>query len=444
MAARCFEVKSDWLPDQASRLDAAAYAEGGLAARDRIKAGPWPWCALGELARIFSETRFARTYVSDQKHGVPYLTGSDMLLCDLSGLLILSRRQTPQLTRLLIRPTWTLMSCSGTVGRTVFVRQDMDSMVLSHDVIRIVGQKSRVLSGYLFAFLTSAPAQAMIRQHTYGSVVQHIEPHHLTGLPVPLPEVAEQRRIHELVQRAAAARAEASRLLDQASGYFGTLAGSFRYAHEHALAAGIVRRSELRQTRLDAFTHTGWAAEGRNLKGERLSSLAEVSRPGIIKRLFAERGTPFVSGVDVFQLRPEARSRLRSDEAVKSGAVIEAAQILVQRSGQRYGLLGRPAYVGKRLDGWAGSEDLVRITSRDPALVGRLFAFLRSEAGRRQLISQSYGTSIPHINPEGVASLKVPSLPLDLATSANRALELREQADADEERAIREVEAWLG
>jgi hypothetical protein len=51
--------------------------------------------------------------------------------------------------------------------------------------------------------------------------------------------------------------------------------------------------------------------------------------------------------------------------------------------------------------------------------------------------------SYPAINPEGVATLKVPPLPLDLAANANRALELREQADADEERAIREVEAWL-
>jgi len=37
----------------------------------------------------------------------------------------------------------------------------------------------------------------------------------------------------------------------------------------------------------------------------------------------------------------------------------------------------------------------------------------------------------------------VPALPRDLAEKANRALQLREQADADEERAIREVEAWL-
>jgi type I restriction enzyme S subunit len=442
MPAHCFEVKSDWLPDQASRLDAAAYAEGGLAARDRIKAGPWPWCGVGELATAYLPPRFTRRYVRDPSRGVPFLSSSDMLLADFSGLALLSKRAI-HLDALTGVPGSTLVSRSGTIGRTAYWREEMDGMAVSEDVIHVRPRRGRILPGYLFAFLTSAPAQAMIKQHTYGSVVQQIEPSHLTRLPVPLLEVAEQRRIHELIERAAAARTEASGLLDQASGYFDALAGSFRYAHEHALAAGIVQRSELRQTRLDAFTHTGWAAEGRTLQGDPLASLAVVSRPGIIKRLFAERGTPFVSGIDVFQLRPEARSRLRSDEAVRSGAVIEVGQILVQRSGQRYGLLGRPAYVGKRLDSWAASEDLIRIKPHDPVSVGSFFAFLGSEAGQRQLIGQSYGTSIPHINPEGIATLKVPPLPLNLATNANRALELREQADADEERAIREVEAWL-
>ena len=345
-----------------------------------------------------------------------------------------------------VKTGWSLVSSAGTVGNVTYVRDEIAGLLVSQDMIRVVPFRDRVRAGYLFAFLATKQARSMLEARLYGSIVDRIEPKHIVDLPVPLPEAAEQRRIHQLVERAAAARTEAGRLLGEASGYFDTLtgsSGSFRYAHEHALAARIVRRSELRQTRLDAFTHTGWATEGQLPKGEQLANLADVSRPGIIKRLFAERGAPFVSGIDVFQLRPEARSRLRSDEATRSEALIQAGQILVQRSGQRYGLLGRPAYVGERLDGWAASEDLIRVTPHDPMSVGALFALLRSEAGRRCLIAQSYGTSIPHINPEGVASLRVPFLPEVLAANANRALELREQADADEERAIREVEAWL-
>lgn len=440
---KAFLTKSSWLRDESRRLDAPVYGEGGFAAADRIKVGPWSVARLSDVARLFNGSRFARVYVSDATRGAPYLTGSDMLLVDLKGLLFLSIARTPQMHSLRIQPSWTLLSCSGTIGRTVYVRNEMTGMALSHDVIRVVANEGSILPGYLFAFLTSAPAQAMIRQRTYGSVVQHIEPHHLADMPIPLLDEAEQRHIHHLVERAAAARTQASQLLDEASDYFDGLVGPLGYVHEHDLAVGIVRRSVLRQSRLDAFTHTGWAAEAAVPNGDRLNVLAGVSSPNIRKRVFAQRGTPFVSGVDIFQLRPTARTRLRIHEAERYGALIQSGQLVVQRTGQRYGLLGRPAFVGSRLDGWACSQHLIRIMPRSPTLTGRLFAFLRSETGRRQLVGQSCGTSIPAINSDNVAGLVVPPLPADLTVRANRALSLREQADADDESAIREVETWL-
>jgi hypothetical protein len=59
------------------------------------------------------------------------------------------------------------------------------------------------------------------------------------------------------------------------------------------------------------------------------------------------------------------------------------------------------------------------------------------------MLRHSYGTSIPHVNPDGIAALRVPTLPSGLSDKAVRALELREQADRDEEQAIGEVEEWL-
>lgn len=60
------------------------------------------------------------------------------------------------------------------------------------------------------------------------------------------------------------------------------------------------------------------------------------------------------------------------------------------------------------------------------------------------MLRHSYGTSIPHVNPQGIAAIRIPELPSHSLNGAVRALALRDQADADEERAIREVEAWLG
>jgi type I restriction enzyme, S subunit len=439
MPPRVFQVKSGWLTDQASRLDAAAFGEGGLAARDHIKVGPWPWRPLRELARLFNGPRFARHYVHARHLGVPFLSSTDMLLADPTWTPLLSKARIPFLAKLTIEHGWTLISCSGTIGNTAYVREEIGGWTASQHVIRAAPHPSYVLPGYLFAFLTSASAQAMILQHTYGSVVQHIEPHHLADLPVPLPDAPTQRRIHDLVEAAASKRTEASGLLDEASAYFDAQAGPFKYPHEHALAVGLLQRSTLRATRLDAFTHVGWAADAP-VRGEPLGSIAEVRIPGRLRLIPAEQGTQFVTGVDVYQLRPTGTKRIASWLPDLDELVLTAGQVLLQVDGQRYGLLGRPAFVGGRLAGKAASWHLGRISCGNP---GRVFAFARSQIGRRAIVGTSYGTSVPAISEKWLRQVHVPSLPADLSDNANRALRLREEADAAEERAIQEVEAWL-
>lgn len=431
-----------WLRDEASRLDASCYATGGAEARERVIAAAAKWLPLAQVADVYVGARFARTYVKDPTRGVPYLTASDMLLNDLVGLSLLSRARTPQLGQLAIRSTWTLVSCSGTIGRTVYVRREMDGMVLSHDAIRVVANEGRVLPGFLFAFLSSQNAQAMIRQRAYGSVVQHIEPHHIADLPVPIANPAFERRVHDLVADGSSARTEAAGLFEEAFAYFEGLAGPMPSTHDHSRAVGVTRRAAL-AGRLDAFHHVGWAAEGSTESGDRLGSLATVWRPGIIRRIWTSVGVPFISGIDAYQVGHPHRQRLRADAAASAGALVSKGDLLVQRSGQRYGMFGRPAVVSSPMDGWAASEDLIRVRPSDEASRARILAYFKSQIGRRALLRTSYGTSIPHLNPDGVMSVPVPPLPDHLVMSTLRGIDLRERADLDEERAIKEVDDWL-
>ena len=53
------------------------------------------------------------------------------------------------------------------------------------------------------------------------------------------------------------------------------------------------------------------------------------------------------------------------------------------------------------------------------------------------------GPLFPAISTQGLAGVEIPLLPPEQELMAKRAMELREEADADEEQAIREVEAWL-
>lgn len=437
-----FVARRRWLDEEALRLDATAYAGGGPAIRDRIVTGPREWKPLGKVAELFNGPRFVRHYIRDCAVGTPLLSSSDILLADLGQVPLVSNTATPGLDRLIVHEGWTLISCSGTIGNTAFVRPEMAGMAASQHVMRAVPSDYDVAPGYLFALLSSSLGQTLIKRRTYGSIVQHIEPHHIADLPVLVPPPEFQQRIHDLVTGAARARTEASRLLDEASGYFDGLAGPMPSAHDHAYATGTVRRSRL-NLRLDAFHHVGWATEPIAASGDRIDQLADVISTNRVPRIYVKQGLPFLSGIDVFRIRPAVRVQIAPFVADQFQARVARGDLAIQGSAQRYGLLGRAAFLGQRLHGWAASHDLFRVRTGSIASTARIYAYLRSESGHRAMLRHSYGTSIPHVNPVGIAALAIPSIPEQYASGATRAIELREQADADEQRAIDEVEAWL-
>ena len=94
--------------------------------------------------------------------------------------------------------------------------------------------------------------------------------------------------------------------------------------------------------------------------------------------------------------------------------------ILVQADGQRYGLLGRPAYTDVSVVGAAVSNHLVRICPHTLDLGGYIFLFLSTEAGRRELIRHSYGTSIPTIPVKAVEDLQIAAAGTDVVRDVGR------------------------
>jgi type I restriction enzyme S subunit len=442
MTSAVFIARRRWLAQETSRLDASCYASGGIEARDAITNADLPWAPIGELADVFLPPRFVRRFVRDPSRGTPLLSSSDILLSDFVGLPLLSTRATPLLSELMVERCASLVTRSGTIGRIAYVRNEMAAMAVSEHAIRVVPRDGAIRPGYLFAFLSSRPAQAMIQQRTYGSVVQHIEPLHVADVPMPLADDPVQKRIDSLVDAAASARTEAATLLDQAAEYFDSLAGRMSSRHDHALAAGTVRARTL-AGRLDAFHHVGWAVESGGAEGDPIAEIADVISTNRVPRVYTERGIPFLSGIDVFAIRPMPRVRIAKWVADRFAAYVRSGDLAVQGSGQRYGLVGRVAYVGERLDGWAASHDLFRIRASDPMTRARIFAYCRSDSGHRAMLRHSYGTSIPHVNPMGISALRIPDLPPALSGKAVRALALRDQADRDEEQAIRAVEEWL-
>ena len=151
----------------------------------------------------------------------------------------------------------------------------------------------------------------------------------------------------------------------------------------------------------------------------------------------AEYGVPFLSSSDIIGLRPE-RGKYISLQREKNAQKlkVKAWDILVSRSGT----VGNIGLATPRINGWALSEDVIRLTASTPIEAGFLVAFLRTQWGKAQLDGVTYGSVVQHIEPKHLEHVLVPVLPamlkakignafVDAALKRDKANELLDMAE---------------
>jgi type I restriction enzyme M protein len=122
----------------------------------------------------------------------PYYTPSTVLQDrrDSVKWLDLSRataRQRKTFEKVRVQQGDLLITRSGSIGRVAYVTSRLDDAIISDDAIR-VRIRNEDLRAYVFAYLQSAHAQNQLLRNEYGAVQQHLEPHHVSDLLVPIPE----------------------------------------------------------------------------------------------------------------------------------------------------------------------------------------------------------------------------------------------------------------
>ncbi|MGZ3116803.1 methylation-associated defense system restriction endonuclease subunit S MAD5 [Streptomyces sp. H62] len=170
--------------------------------------------------------------------------------------------------------------------------------------------------------------------------------------------------------------------------------------------------------RLDATPYLSGAYEARKLleRLPRTEPLADITRRGngifhagrVARRWVSspEHGVPFFSSTDIleadFSFLPYIA---RSVVANYPRLIIERGWTLITRSGS----IGRIAYARPDVDGYACSEDLLRVAPDEQKIrPGYLNAFLQSRYGIPIVVSQASGSIIQHIEPSHIADLPVP------------------------------------
>ena len=208
---RPISVRASALDD---RLEAAYHNPTAGEAEVRLHETSMPLLPLGasEVAReVRAVTRFReRVYV--RHGGIPLLNSKQLFQLDPIDVKGLAKgAHLADLPEIQLRHEMVLVTCSGTIGRVQIVPQYMADWTASQDAHRVLASDD-MNPGFLYAWLGSDYGTELVRRHTYGSVVVHIDREQLAAVPVPMPPAAVRNEVGDLVLRANALRHEAWRL----------------------------------------------------------------------------------------------------------------------------------------------------------------------------------------------------------------------------------------
>lgn len=459
-----------WLYEGEQRLDGGYYTAEVAAALRAIRDSNLEIKLIAQVTEpIYYPGRFKRIYAKNKENGTAFLTASAMLHFRPTSTEFLANN-TDAVEVCKVQPGWILVTRSGSVGRCVFVGKRLSKFSLTDDALRV--QASEVPAGYLYAYLSSWIGQALISKDQYGSAINHLEPHHLSSVPVPLLPENVQQEIHDEIIRAYSLRDKANELLDKADELLHSELGLPRFdeslvpylpvparpktsrpAMPHPKAFSI-KVSALNE-RLDASYHVPVARTAVNLmeKGKygiiQLDKLSKnIFMPPTYKRIYVAKqyGEPILSGSHLVQSQLHDL-RFISPKAFRRPSIetyrVEKGWVLVTGRGTT----GRTALVSNGWHRWLASHNLLRIVPSYSLNSGYLQAFLMSSYGTCQMEAKNIGAVVNVLTPEDLAMIYIPNAPKDIQTKignlVSSAFEKKDEANAIEEATILKLEDML-
>ncbi len=417
-------------------MEAETYLTDGYGIRQAIEARPAGWVRFSEIARASAPPRIKQVLVAP-KEGTPYLNTSQVFDLRPAPRKWLAMEKTSKAGDRLVEEGTILVMASATVGRSIVATKMHEDAIVSHHFMRVTPLRED-LAGWVYAFLRSTQAQSMMKGSQYASVIRHIEPHHLATLP--MPEVGENiaKAFQDKVAEIVSCRNNAARLRSLADAAFAkAVVPSATSGREDGFSVGVSTIVAGRR-RFEAAYHSPRVQAVVQGFGqhEPLGSVAHrIWWPNRFKRQYVEAGTPYMSADDVFSNNPyEIKSVLVEDKKDRDECAVQPGWIVMARSGQTYGLNGSAMLTNEYHRNFLLSDDLIRIDP-DPkkARAGNLLeALTHPTLGRPLVIREAYGMSIPHLDPEDVATIPI----VRLGKEAEDAIaDLAEQSAAEQARA---------
>ncbi|AIF82368.1 restriction endonuclease S subunit [Candidatus Nitrososphaera evergladensis SR1] len=420
---RSLSLKSSWIFSGDLRLDADYYAkEKDLALRilNDKRFSTRPLKTLVQR-KMFSGYRFKRIYAGDKEKGIPYLSATETLMFRPKSERYLSKSKTENLDDLLVKEGWILMTCSGVIGRLTIVDKNLSQFVLTHDLIRIIPNEEEIPSGYLYAFLSTWIAQSVVTRDQYGLAINHVEPHQIEDLAVPILDKKIMGLFDHQIKYAYSLRQQANKKLDEAEALFYDSAGLTREIDNPLKnRKSFSLKSSSLDTRLDASFHNPVLIETLRMLRKSSTKLVKTKDLGKVivaprfKRIYVEKeyGIPFLQGSDLPMNRPFNLKYLsRKMTASLNNWIIKPGWTLVTCSGT----IGRIGLTTPITDGWAASQHILRIIPHKdkpseleyPVDAAYIATFLSTPYGYNQVVAKTYGGVVDEIGEKDIGQVLI-------------------------------------
>jgi type I restriction enzyme S subunit len=266
------------------------------------------------------------------------------------------------LKRSQIRPGDVLVSIAGSVGRSAVVPDKVPELNCNQAVAIVRTQTNSVYQPYLRYWLESWDAQSQMRGATVTGTISNLSLTQLGNLKLPLPPIAEQRRIAAILDKAE----ELRELRRQALRELDAIAQSI-FMHVHVKSIGEAKSFSLKEIAEPTRNSFVNGPFGSNLL---TSELQESGVPVVYIRDIRDGEYQRVSRVFV---TPHKAEKLAS-------CSVKPEDVLIAKVGDPPGIaalypLGEPPGIV--------TQDVIRIRlNRDTALPQYIAAYLNSSVGK--------------------------------------------------------------
>lgn len=165
-------------------MEAENYLASGYGMRLAMEARKAGWTRLGDVAKVWQPSRLKGIQVSPE-FGTPFLAATQVFDLRPVPRKYLSLDKIPDAEALFVESGQILVTRSGSVGRATLAHKPHEKVIISDDLLRVEPRRPEWW-GWLYAYLRSPQARAMMSAAQYGHIIKHLEVSHLDVLPVPL------------------------------------------------------------------------------------------------------------------------------------------------------------------------------------------------------------------------------------------------------------------